>query len=68
MDIAITEDNLSGAYSESPDFIMEVGLLQHNWHNEVNGKMADLCSAVLQQIPLTYSSLFFFLETVLKSF
>lgn len=35
MDIAKTEDNLSGAYSESTDFIMEIGP-QPNWHNEVN--------------------------------
>lgn len=47
MDIAKTEDNLSGAYSESTDFIMEIGL-QPNWHNEVNQKMSNICSAVLQ--------------------
>lgn len=44
MDIAKMEDNLSGAYSESTDFIMEIGL-EPNWHNEVNQKVSDICSA-----------------------
>lgn len=38
------EDNLSGAYSEFTDFIMEIGL-QHNWHNEVNQEVSYICSA-----------------------
>lgn len=44
MDIAKIEDNLSGAHSENTDFIMEIAL-QPNWHNEVNQKDADICSA-----------------------
>lgn len=47
MDIAKTEDKLSGAYTESTDFIMETGL-QPNWHNEVNPKVSDICSASYQ--------------------
>lgn len=43
-DIAKMEDNLSGAYSEFTDFIMEIGL-QRNWHNEVNQKVSYICSA-----------------------
>lgn len=43
MDIAEAEDNLSGAYSESTDFIMEIGL-QSNWHNEVNQKVSEIYS------------------------
>ena len=44
MDIAKMEDNLSGAHSENTDFIMEIAL-RPNWHNEVNQKDADICSA-----------------------
>lgn len=43
MDIAEAEDNLSGAYSQSTDFIMEIGL-QSNWHNEVNQKVSEIYS------------------------
>lgn len=43
MDIAEAEDNLSGACSESTDFIMEIGL-QSNWHNEVNQKVSAIYS------------------------
>lgn len=43
MDIAEAEDNLSGACTESTDFIMQIGL-QSNWHNEVYQKVSQIYS------------------------
>lgn len=37
-DIAKMEEHFSGAYSEFPYFIVEIGV-QPNWHNEVNHRV-----------------------------
>ncbi len=55
MDIAKMEDNLSGAYWESTDFIVEIGL-QPDWRNEVNQTVSDICSAGYQWTLFTFSS------------
>lgn len=60
MDIAKTEDNLSGACYESTDFIMGISR-QRNWHNEVKHNVSDICSAGYQWVLVTHISVYFLL-------